>query len=44
MEQAKKVAQRLIDSAPAERKAGRNEQSVRYLLEFVLMIITPVQA
>lgn len=44
MEQAKKVAQRLIDSALAERKAGRNEQSVRYLLEFVLMVIMPVQA
>src|SRR4030042_7173349 len=44
MAQAKKLCQKLIDSALAERKAGRNEQSVRYLLEFVLMVITPVQA
>lgn len=44
MAQAKRVCQKLIDSAIAELKAGRNEQSVRYLLEFVLMVITPVQA
>jgi hypothetical protein len=44
LEQAKKVCQKLIDSALAERQAGRNEESVRYLLEFVLMVITPVQA
>jgi hypothetical protein len=44
LEQAKKVCQKLLDSALAERQAGRNEESVRYLLEFVLMVITPVQA
>ena len=44
MTQAKKAGKRLIDAALAERKAGRNEQSVRYLLEFVLMVITPVGA
>jgi len=44
MAQAKKVCQKLIDSALAERKAGRNEQAVRYLLEFVLLVITPIQA
>ena len=44
MEQAKKVSGKLIDSALAERKAGRNEQSVRFLLEFVLMVLTPVEA
>lgn len=44
MEQTKKICQKLIDSALAERKAGRNEQSVRYLLEFVLMVITPIEA
>ena len=44
MAQAKRVCQNLIDSAQAELKAGRNAQSVRYLLEFVLMVITPVQA
>jgi hypothetical protein len=41
---AKKVCQKLIDSALAERKAGRDEQAVRYLLEFVLMVITPIEA
>jgi hypothetical protein len=44
MAQAKKICQKLIDSALAELKAGRNERSVRYLLEFVLMVITPIQA
>jgi len=44
MGQAKRVCQKLIDSAIVEWKAGRNEQSVRYLLEFVLMVITPVEA
>lgn len=44
MEQARKVGGTLIDSALAERRAGRNEQCVRYLLEVVLMVITPVEA
>jgi hypothetical protein len=44
LEQAKKVCQKLIDSAIAERQAGRDESSVRYLLEFVLLVITPIQA
>lgn len=44
MEQARKAGGRLFDSALAERKAGRNEQCVRYLLEVVLMVITPVEA
>ena len=44
MAQAKKVCQKLIDSALAERRAGHDEQAVRYLLEFVLMVITPIQA
>jgi len=44
MAQAGKISQKLVDSALSELKAGRNEQSVRYLLEFVLMVITPIQA
>lgn len=44
MAQAKKLCQKLIDSALAEMKAGRDEQAVRHLLEFVLMVITPVEA
>jgi hypothetical protein len=43
MEQAKKLAQKLIDLALSELKGGRNEQSVRYILEFVLMVVTPIQ-
>jgi len=42
MEQAKNVGQKLIGSALGELKAGRGEQSVRYLLEFVLMVVTPI--
>lgn len=44
MAQARKICQKLIDSALAELKAGRDEQAVRYLLEFVLMVITPIEA
>lgn len=44
MEQAKKICQKLLDSAQAELKAGRDGEAVRYLLEFVLMVITPVEA
>jgi hypothetical protein len=44
IQETKRVGQKLIDSALAEQKAGRNEASVRYLLEFVLMVITPVTA
>lgn len=44
MAQAKKICQRSIDSALAELKTGRSERSVRYLLEFVLTIITPIEA
>lgn len=44
MAQAKKICQRSIDSALAELRAGRNERSIRHLLEFVLMVITPIEA
>jgi len=42
MEQAKNVGQKLIDSALGELKAGRSEQSIQHLLEFVLMVVTPI--
>jgi hypothetical protein len=42
-EQAMKTGQKLIDSALGEMKAGRSGESVRYLLEYALMIITPVE-
>lgn len=44
MEQAKRVCANLIDSSLAERKAGRNDMAVLRLLEFVIMVITPVEA
>lgn len=43
-EQARKVGGRLFDSALAEMRAGRHEQCLRYLLEIVLMVVTPVEA
>jgi len=42
--QATKICQKLLDSALAERKAGRDEEAVRCLLEFVILVITPVEA
>jgi len=44
MTQARKICRKLADSALSELAAGRNERSVRHLLEFVLLVITPVQA
>jgi hypothetical protein len=41
---AKKHCLKLLDSALAERKAGRNEQAVRSLIGFVLLVITPMEA
>ncbi len=43
LEQSQKAVQRAVDSALAERKAGRDEQSVRWLLELVLLVVTPIQ-
>ncbi len=44
MEQAREICKKLVETALAERKAGRNEASVRSLLELVLLVITPIQA
>jgi hypothetical protein len=44
MEQGQKIGRKLIESALAERKAGRNQDAVRCLLEFVLMVVTPIEA
>ena len=43
MAQAQAVGKKLIDSALGELKAGHSQESVRYLLEYVLMVITPVE-
>jgi hypothetical protein len=44
IELAKKICLKLLDSALAERKAGRDEQSVRCLIDFVLLVVTPIEA
>jgi hypothetical protein len=44
IERATEICVKLLDSALAERKAGRNEEAVRHLLEFVLLVITPIEA
>jgi hypothetical protein len=44
MAQAKKLCAGLLDSALAERKAGRDLEAVRNLIGFVIMVVTPVEA
>jgi hypothetical protein len=44
MDEAKKACLELLDSALAERKAGRNEEAVRHLVGFVIMVVTPIEA
>jgi len=44
MEQAKTACLKLLDSALAERKAGRDEEAVRHLIGFVILVVTPVEA
>jgi hypothetical protein len=44
IEQAVKVCGRLLDSALAEKKAGRDEAAVSYLLDFVILVVTPIEA
>lgn len=44
IERANEICVKLLDSALAERKAGNDETAVRHLLEFVLLVITPIEA
>ncbi len=44
IELAKKLCVGLLDSALAELKAGRNERSVRDLVAYVLLVVTPMEA
>jgi len=44
IEKATEICAKLLDSALAERKAGRNEEACRLLLEFVILVITPIEA
>jgi hypothetical protein len=44
VERSLKICQDLLDSALAEFKAGRNEKAVSLLLEYVILVITPIEA
>lgn len=44
IEKAKEICARLIDEALAEWKAGRNEQAVSRLIDFVILVVTPIEA
>jgi len=44
IEKAVEVCAKLLDSALAERKAGRDVSAVSHLLDFVLLVITPIEA
>ncbi len=44
IEKAVEVCGKLLDAAQAERKAGRNEEAVRNLLSFVILVVTPMEA
>jgi len=44
IEKAVEICAGLLDSALAEHKAGRNEQAVSDLLDFVILVVTPIEA
>ena len=44
IEKSIEICTRLIDEAMAEWKAGRNEQAVSRLIDFVLLVVTPIEA
>jgi hypothetical protein len=44
IERATEICGQLLDAALTERKAGHNEQSVRCLIDFVLLVVTPIEA
>ncbi|MBN2409427.1 MAG: hypothetical protein JXE07_06790 [Candidatus Aminicenantes bacterium] len=44
IEKAREICSRLLDSALAEWKAGRNERAVSLLLDFVILVVTPIEA
>jgi hypothetical protein len=43
IEKATEICGKLLDAALAERKAGRNEEAVRNLLSFVILVVTPIE-
>lgn len=44
VEKATELCGQLLDSALAERKAGRNDEACRDLISFVILVITPIEA
>ena len=44
IEKAVDLCAKLLDSALAERNAGRNEAACRDLVSFVILVITPIEA
>ena len=44
VEKATELCGKLLDSALAERKAGRNVEACRDLISFVILVITPIEA
>jgi hypothetical protein len=44
IERSLTICQGLLDSALAELKAGRNEKAVSLLLEYVILVVTPIEA
>jgi hypothetical protein len=44
IDKAREICAKRLDSALAERKAGRNEQAVSCLLDFVILVVTPIEA
>lgn len=44
IEKALEICGKLLDAAQAARKAGRNVEACRALLDFVILIVTPIEA
>jgi len=44
MKRATEACRRYLEAALAEMKAGNNEKAVRHLLDFVLVVVTPIEA
>lgn len=43
IEDARRTCAKLLDSALAERKAGRNVEAARDLVGFVILVVTPIE-
>jgi len=44
IERSLDICRHLLESALAELKAGRNEKAVSRLLEYVILVVTPIEA